>query len=240
MDNENTIIPLCLFSTNKNSYIGLPEKIYQNEITYKCPDLPNFITTFYAINPDMRPIPTYADLFCLKTANMEIIDISVIYDPFNIDTSCTKFIAWLEPTPNTNPLYIFKNGQDIFISLKNIAPENYIPHEIPIIHVLFHPKLSGFPFQIGTDNMPKFTFSNSFGKCIPDPKSSMTIGQCVVLHNKNITNPENINKFPNILSYLETKYGSSKPVKMKKIILILFTIILILSILSLLWIKMKK
>lgn len=234
MDDENAIIPLCLYSTPQNSYIGLPEKIYQNDkVIYSCPNHPDFVTMFYAINPDVKPIPTYTDYICVKNINLETIDISSIYDPFNLDINCTRFLAWLEKTPYTQPLYIFKNGSNLLISLTEQAPENYIPHQIPVIHVL----TADSAFKMGKNNIPLFTFSNSFGKCVPDPHSNLTLGQCIVLHNKNITNPEHLNKFPNILTYLKLRYGNKNKTNY---IVIVFAILLIILLLVLIWIKMKK
>lgn len=210
MDSENSIIPLCLYSNERSSYIGLPEKINRDgKIAYNCPSHPKMklITIFYAINPDVKPNPTYADLICVKNANGETVEVSTLYDPFNMDVKCTRFLAWLEQTPGTLRLHISKSGDNIYISPNQQAPPGYQPYAIPNLHVLYSP----------SDN-PKFTFSNSFGKCIPNPNSNLTLGQCIVLYNKNITRPEYVGRYPNILTYLKVRYGDKTDVKIPAIV----------------------
>jgi hypothetical protein len=149
-----------------------------------------YITTFYAINPNFKPIPTHVDLICAKSSQTETIDISVLYDPFNIDVYCTRFLAWLEVTPNSLPLYIYKSGDSLLITLSPTPPENYSPHTIPVIYVI----------------KDVFTFSNSYGRCVPDPESKLSIDECMVLYNKNIL--EQKDKYPDILSYIGDRYGT--------------------------------
>jgi hypothetical protein len=235
MDSENIIIPFCLYSNTKNSYIGLPEKVYRDEkISYNCPPHPKMqlVTVFYAINPDVKPNPTYADLLCVKNVNGETTDISTLYDPFNMDINCTRFLAWLEQTPETLRLHISKNGDNIYISPNDEIPNGYERHSIPNIHVLPANNLDPY-------NIPKFTFSNSHGKCIPDLQSDLSITECIVIYNKNVTRPEFVDKYPNILTYLDVRYGDSKEIKIPSIIGFIFACLLCIC-LVLLAIKMKK
>ena len=249
MDTENSIIPLCLYSNNQFSHITLPQKTRENDFTvYKCPPRTemNFIMLFYVINPDLKPKPTYTDLIGIKNISGETISISSVYDPFNIDDKISiRCLVWLETTPNTTPLYITTNGSNLYVSpYPNQPNETYIPYKIPIIHVLTNndtnfPKTpSSFGKFKKENGTPLFTFSNSYGKCIPNPYSNLTIGQCMVLYNKNISTPEYIGKYPNILTYLENTYGSNKRNFSKiSIIGIVLLCIVLLSILSLFWRK---
>jgi hypothetical protein len=225
MDSENAIIPFCLYSNDKNSYIGLPEKINNNQ--FNCPLHENMklVTVFYGINPDVKPNPTHATLLCIKNANKETIDITSLYDPFNRDIKCTRFLAWLDPTPGTIELFISKNGDNMYISPNKNLPQGYVPHEIPSIYVL--------PSQ-------KVTFSNSYGKCVPDPSSKLTLGECIVLYNKNITRPEYIGKYPNILTYLKIRYGDGKKSSISSIAGIIAATILSIAVIVLFWLKIKK
>ena len=235
MDSENTIIPLCLYSNSRNSYIGLPEKVYHGgKVTYSCPPHPKMqlVTVFYAINPDVKPNPTYADLICVKNVNQETIDISSLYDPFNKDIKCTRFLAWLEQTPGTLRLHISKKGDNIYISPDEKTPDGYVPYSIPNIHVL--PANNSDPYSV-----PKFTFSNSYGKCIPDPSSNLSLTDCIVIYNKNVTRPEFVGRYPNVLTYLNARYGHDKGSKIPGIIGVVFAAVLCIC-LILLVIKMKK
>lgn len=249
MDAENSIIPLCLYSNNINSQISLPEKISKNgSIIYSCPSRKNMdlVMVFYAINPDVKPNPTYADLIGVKNTNQETVEITNIYDPFNKDENISiRFLAWLETTPNTTPLYITTNGTNLYISP---YPNDYSPYKIPIIHVLTNPA-SNLPktphsfgsFSVDGNGMPIFKFSDSYGKCVPDPQGKLTLGECVVMYNKNITRPQYIGKSPNILTYLQVTYGSrKKSAKIVDIISIVFAVILVVCIIVLFWLKMKK
>jgi hypothetical protein len=100
------------------------------------------------------------------------------------------------------------------------------PYKIPNIHVLAP--------------SDKFTFSNSYGKCVPDPQGSLSLDQCIVLYNKNITRPEYIGKYPNILTYLRARYGEERQSKIFPIICIVGAIILLICILILLHSALKN
>ena len=69
--------------------------------------------TFYAINPMVRPIPNGMGLFCAQRRESfpwDTTKISLVYDPFDIDSECVYFIAYTRPTPWTKPLYIHVQG----------------------------------------------------------------------------------------------------------------------------------
>lgn len=216
----DAIIPLCLYSNNQNSYITIPEN---KSITNM-----DLIMIFYVINPAINPFPTYADLIGIKNSDNKTDDIFRIYDPFDMDIETSiRCLIWLEPTPNTVPLYITTNGSNLYISPYQ---NSYTPYKIPIIHVL-----SASRWKTSSSGIPSFTFSNSYGKCIPDPKSNLSLEQCIAIYNKNT------NKYPNILTYLQNRYGNgNRKSNNFHIIGIIFTIIFIISILVLFWLKMKK
>jgi hypothetical protein len=226
MESEEAIIPLCLYTGSRTSYIGLPKKIRQNgQNQYTCEPHPymDFVTIFYAINPDVKPNPTYTDLIGAKSVDKKTIEILALYDPYNQDVkNVVKFLAWLEPTDNTTPLYISKKGTNVYISLQKDLLPGYTEYDIPVIHVFTHPD-KNYPkignetkkFNLNQKKEPIFTFSNSYGKCIPDPNSNLSLGQCLVLYNKNIANPENIGKYPDVLTYLSSTYPESRPVNKK-------------------------
>lgn len=206
---DSSIIPLYLYSNTQNSLIS--DKKYNFSNT-------DFVALFYGINPIIKPKPSYTDLICATNSGTTTIDISVLYDGLNFNTNCVRFLAWTERTPNTTPLYIRQNGSNIHISFdKNPINESYIPYKIPVIYVLTSKRKN-----------PHFTFSDSFGKCIPDPESSLSIGQCLVLHNKNIISLDN-GKQSTLLNYLENKYGGKG--KGRRDIIIIFILFVIFCLL---------
>jgi hypothetical protein len=220
MDSENTIIPLYLYSNKENSFITDKKTDFSNM---------DFISVFYAISPNIKPTPSYTDLICVTNSNTTTIDISVLYDSLNFNTNCVRFLAWTERTPCTIPLYIRQNGYNIHISFDEDPVNNsYVPYKIPYIYVLPPanvkiPRCNGV-FKKGK-KYPRFKFSESFGKCIPDPESSLTIGECLVLHNKNITSPNMEGKQSTLLNFLENRYGNEKKTEYLKYILFFIFII---------------
>lgn len=219
MATQPEIIPLCLYSNSTNSYIGLPVKVIVNgKVDYTCPPISGmeFKGKFYVLNPDIKPKPTSIDLFCVSNFREKTLDIRLFYDPFNRDEKCLQFLAWLEPTPCTIPLYISKRVNDIYISFdKKLPNSEYIPYNI--IYVLADPKLDlqyfncQSKFQSG-DNGPQFMFTQHYGRCIPDPLGSLKLSECMVLYNKNIIDKDNEFDHPHILNYIDSRYGK-KPFK---------------------------
>lgn len=237
---NNDIVPLCLY----NGYIGLPNKVYENgKVVYKCDkDLDvDFISQFYVVNPDFRPIPTGMALFCIKNSHNSTISIRPIYDPFDISEQCLRFITWTEPVPYTTPLFIYTYGDNTIISITDTPPSPEYERVEPI-YVLFHPnvkniiRISSFNKNFfNTDDFgePAFRFSGYQGRCIPDP-NGLTLGECVVLHNKNIISPELEHKESTLLNYLEYKYGREKErnpfVNVPLILVVILILLLLISI----------
>lgn len=221
--NSNMIIPLYLYSNKENSYISDKKYEFTNM---------DFISVFYAINPNVKPKPSYTDLICVTNSNTTTIDISVLYDALNFNINCVRFLAWTERTPCTIPLYIRQSGYNIHISFDEDPVNNsYVPYKIPYIYVLppANVKISkcNGVFKTGKKH-PRFKFSESFGKCIPDPESSLTIGECLVLHNKNITLPNKTGKQSTLLNFLESRYGNENETKKGSWKYILFSIVCII------------
>lgn len=238
---EPSVIPMCLHTNieTKSSYIGLPSKArYQNQTIFVCEKNPDteIQTIFYVLNPDIRPIPPGTVLFCAKdslSSDFSTISLEQIYDPFDIDQNCVRFIAWLSPVPYSTPLYIVKNGDSIFASFEKQNNQVYFSP----IYVLLDPRLQGYERMKGhskekknfeiVNGIPNFLFSNYQGKCVPDP-SGIPFEKCLV---KSILE----NKVqPTMLNHLKKLYGQNWDLLF---ILIVFVILVIGLILIF---KMKK
>lgn len=216
------IIPLYLYINNriKSSYIDNTNKARiddQVKLVSRASENTDIIMRFYAINPDIRPIPNSMDLFCIsKSSGIDSPTVSVIYDPFNIDQNCIRFLAWLEPVPYTTPLYIFQYGNKTYISFDGNPPNsNYEQVSFSPIFVLTDPR-DQLPrvsngknndFQI-VDNKPQFLFSGYHGRCFPDP-DGIPLDQCSILYTKNILDPYSTMAYPTLLKHLESLYSNN-------------------------------
>jgi len=164
------IIQLPLFRNKKTggSYLGKPA--IEND-----PEL-EFQYFIYVISPDFRPVPYGTEMFLVKTTEKSISSIQEFYDPFNQDEPGMKFLAWNDPAPFTTPLYIYKRGNVIFLSIEKLGEPEVL---FSPIHILTDPKLGffrtipvekkgeEFKFGVGTDF--GFRFSGYKGRCLPDP-----------------------------------------------------------------------
>lgn len=246
---EREVVPMCLYRKGQyDSYISLPTKVRKNNQTVlECPPLPDMepITIFYGLNPDIRPIPPGNVLMCVKNIPEEnvTIDIEPIYDAFNIDEKCFRMMVWLDPVPHTTPIYVFKKGNSMHLSLTNDAPEGYKALYFSPMYVLIDPRQEAIrtkghknqnykDFKI-VDNQPEFLFSGYQGKCIPDP-NGISLGECIVLNVKDIMNPNN--KEPTLINYLKTKYGNKIDTKT----ILLFSILILCLFLFLFFVFYKK
>lgn len=244
---EPAVIPLCLYTnhTTSSSYIGLPTKEKKGDnVVLSCNPKPDteLVASFYALNPDIRPIPPGTVLMCAKdteTDDFSTIDLEPIYDPFDIDQKCIRFIAWLSPVPYTTPLYVMKFGNSVYMSFEKKLPgPEYQEIYFSPIHVLIDPRIDaqrihghkkgpkGFSVK---DGQPQFLFSVYQGRCIPDP-TGVSLGRCLV---ENVLESENQ---PTMLKHLEKIYGG-KP-DWKLVILVLGVILAITVCVFV--IKMKK
>ena len=104
---------------------------------------------FYAINPAFRPIPYGTSLMCEGKNGVEFV-----YDPFNIDEKCIRFIAWVTNVPNTIPLYLGKKGDKVFVSFTPFSIEyEAVPYS---------------PIHVVPGDKGDFLFKNRNGICYPD------------------------------------------------------------------------
>lgn len=163
-----SLIPLCLYTNSraKTSLISLPRLQRQDDAdVYICPTRENFEfpETIYVIDYDVRPIPKGLDLFCVKNAGEITLSIETQYDPFNIDDNCLRFMAWLEPTPGTIPLFIYDTGNGVYVSHKK--EKGLKKGKVPIIHVLQNPNIS---FIIRDE------------RCVPSIGSGMNLRECSI------------------------------------------------------------
>ena len=139
---------------------------------------------------------------CITNTAERTTDVSVVYDPYD-KRECVRFLAWLERTPCTLPLYIWRNGENLRISLSEKRPEGSVPYNIACIYVLSpytSPPCKRSFSKMGLD--PVFRFSNSFGKCIPDPDGEFSLERCVEKYNR--MQPIGL------LSYFENEYREKK------------------------------
>lgn len=211
---DSNIIKLCLYQNlNNESYIGLPS--VNNKYIYECENRPDMVleSSFYVINPAIAIRPEGTELICVKNDLNHTTDLILKYDPFNIETDCISFLAWLEPTPHTAPLYIWKNGNSRVISFSSKQPNSYQEEIFSPIYVLVNPK-SNIPivskftdqnFDI-INNEPQFKFVGYQGRCLPNP-TGLSIGDCVVLYGKNVLSPKFQKRQPTLLDYIDKNYN---------------------------------
>lgn len=218
---ELSIIPLCLYSPSgsaaKVSLLSLPRIQRENDTNhFICPARENlgFATTIYVIDPDIRPIPKGLDLFCVKNGGEITLSVETQYDPFNIDDNCLRFMAWLEPTPNTIPLFLYDTGNGVYISLKKL--KNVKKAKVPVIHVLQNPNT-------------KFIVRD--GRCIPSVKNGYELRNCSI--EANFPKEKNM-QVPNSFTVADSN-SSYKDYSVLWIILLLFFIAIII-----LWLSKRR
>lgn len=225
---DKDIVPLCLYNNDqtRSSYIGYPtKKRVKNETKLICEPKPDsrYMTTFYAINPDITTRPPGMDLIHAVNTPNSTIKLDTVYDPFHHQKNVVRFHAWVEPVPHATPLYVWKNGVNIYMSFSPNNPGKGFQQEyFSPIYVLIDPRIknvqriagfSGKNELFGIENgYPQFRFSGYQGRCIPDP-NGVSIGECMVLYGKNILVPDEIGKEPTLLNFLDHKYNEKKQVE---------------------------
>lgn len=179
---------------------------------------------FYAVNPKVSIRPPGMDLFCVENNDNTTTNISVLYDNFNIDINCDRFLAWKEPVPMSSPLYVWTkkdvdNGDVLYkITFHEHHPSRningFIQNTISPIFVLLDPrvenairiknmKLESERFKIIND-IPQFYFKGYLGRCIPSSNGT-SIGKCSVVYGENIYNQQFKNEDPTLLNYIKHK-----------------------------------
>ncbi len=168
--------------------------------------------TFYVINPMVRPIPAGMSVLCLETeiSNNKsflnnISSYEILYDLYS-SKDCLKFIAWMVPTPNTTPLYIYRNNNHFTATLHK---KPHIHHD-RIIYVMTNKQDGHYQIK-GIDNDNGISFPFMFGS-IDGRIIPRTVGlplfKFLPLHEKNLENPFGKRKKPSILSLLDIEKGN--------------------------------
>ena len=148
------LVPFCIYK-NPNlpgGAIDLPTKVrVEDKDIFACKEKTGLTLagTFYAINPSVTPIPYGTMLMCQGAKTVR-----PLYDMFNLDEQCVRFIAWSSKVPNTIPLYIAKKGENIYSSLEPF-PDDYEP-------------LPYSPLYVIPPGKEKYLFTNIDGVCHPD------------------------------------------------------------------------
>lgn len=250
IDTEPDIVQICIYYNHNtaSSFIGLPVKTRQEKSattpTFTCPTLPDMEPrgSFYAVNADFRPIPPGMSLICMKDdldGELETVYVEQVYDQYNVDeTGCTRFLAWLEPLPQTVPLHVFKKGSKYLITLdssekKQAASADYKELWFSPIYVL---------------SIPDVKFHGQFGRCIPGPSSSesdvSSLKDCIYLHGKNVSDLSLVNTEPGLMHYLDKMYAPSQQQQgsstLPVAVIILLVVCLVLFIFGLMWVYFKK
>lgn len=251
IDNNNKIIPLCIYHYIDESsgtflgYIGNPEKKMSDDgkrMEYNCMKEKNIFNKwflygiFYVIVPVFRPIPIDMKLFCAKSRNefpYETTDVYGLYDTYDYEKDCIYFISYNKPVPNTIPLYFHKLNNILFPSFDKNPPfvdKRWSKTEISPI------------FVFSSDDL-KFKCVN--GRCIPwskniddmfdlSPSSELLdLDDCVVYCNK-LSNSVNKGRHFNILEIVKSKVEEMKirdNMNNKKYIFIICIIVIIIILL---------
>jgi len=219
MSNLPGIVPICLYRNVQIPdicYVGSPLVLKNKKDGFTCVNpsdrhRKNWVhsDTIYVVNPMLRPIPSHTYILRVKnTDKFPYNSVSIVheYDPFYSDTTSTFFGAWLNPTPYTTPLHIYKKGNGILLSFDHIPTE--VQTSISPIYVLTEKprKTTVLPksdwFQIGKDGAPKFLFQRYQGRCIPNP-NGIWLDQCSLEQNILYEHSSSL------LKYLDQKKSSS-------------------------------
>jgi hypothetical protein len=205
MKNED-ILPFCIYHYFEEQteavygYLGLPEKVRRNgEISFHCSTSKNgtdtkwkFNSSFYAIEPSFRPIPSGMKIFCVETNSSfpyDSLKLKVVYDPFTIASNCVYFITYIKPVPNTIPLYFFKKGIHLLPSFEKTPPSSeWVEDDLSPIFVMTTSTVG----DLSVNKTLNFNCIN--GRCIPwvnsipdvygDNNSLFELNKCVLYCNE--------------------------------------------------------
>ena len=190
--------------------------------------------TFIAIDPTFRPIPNSMGLALLRIVQSpefprNTINVEYIYDIFDTKKKDVYITTWVVPVPHTKPLYLYSGGEigygpnDIFSE----NPVNVIPSfefkqgwKQLIISPLWVLNEKEFP-----NGEIKFSNDSLTGRCLPDPKGSMSLDQCISKHTDRPIKDLNITLEKN----KNTKHSSPIVLTIIILLIILFLIILLIS-----------
>ena len=259
--NDDVIIPYCIWhyiDIEKQTflgYIGGPKKSMKNGVVeFDCiPDEQKdskwfLADSFYAVSPSFRPIPVGMKIFCAKK-NIDFPyntnDLYLMYDPYNIKDDCIYFTTYIQPVPNTKPLYFHKIGDNIFPSFKSTPPSSSPEWTQSFISPIF----------VMTSKDIKFKCVN--GSCLPwiddipdlydsDPHEELlSLQNCVVYCNELVVSKNKGRPF-NILQIASdqnskhvAKTNKKKILSIVIISLVFLLLIVLLCFLLKWWIKIK-
>lgn len=267
------IAPICILHSDNPStntyrgFINYPTRIkteHGNELL-KCLDSPpqygvwKKYSTFYALSPMIRPIPTGMKLInAVKLGRhpYNTKEIGHAYDPFNVHQDAISFITWTQPVSATVPLYlhITPHGDSYPSFDKNPPSEgNWTQDRLSPLYVLVntftHPftldaNLHKLPaWELDNSGNPIFLFKGADNRCVPDPKG-VSIEQCfletdgnVLQLNKNIGPTSliaRLSSYPQVTNHSVTNFFKQIPsyviiVSITLFIISIVTCIIILS-----------
>jgi len=138
---RDLIYPLCIYSSvGYKSFVGLPQLNAQGE--YECIDEFTLYDKdlevtmkkegmIYVVSGYVKPIPKDMQMYCISTSLSRpyiTTGFEIFYDVFERDIAyqdieCITFLAYSTPKPNTVPLYVWSNGEEVFISLDPTKPQ---------------------------------------------------------------------------------------------------------------------
>lgn len=143
------MIPLYLYNKNGRSKLSYTPST----------ETPTVI--FYVIDPEIKPLPYGAELFCVESdENGFVLDVSEMYDPFNRDRKCLKFLGWNDPAPFTVAVFLYLRMGGVFVSMEPMVGEK---------------ELVFSPIHLCTKDL---LFSNYNGRCLPNP-NGYSIEECL-------------------------------------------------------------
>lgn len=281
--NSPLFFPICIYHYN-NLDINMPMSYLQpgtryindvGDISFRCPFDSNGVygnwlpeERFFVINPMFRPIPTGMNLIRVKRKDSypyNITNVSIVYDPFDLNDKDVYFISFTLPVPYTTNLYLHKYGNSIYPSFSPHPPTKDVDWgfaETPNLFVFLDPKGKKFDsdlenikgistkktFDTEKNGMPIFTFINVNGRCLPNPDGER-LEDCI-LKNENLMDPTQKDKPPTLLELLKQESLTDNNIKLKSsdgkkyTYIFVFTMILLvflfLSVLLLLLFRNKK
>lgn len=250
--NDDVIIPYCIWhyidieTQTFLGYIGGPKKSMKNGlIEFDCiPDKKKdskwfLADSFYAVSPSFRPIPVGMKIFCAKK-NIDFPyntnDLYLMYDPYNIKDDCIYFTTYIQPVPNTKPLYFHKIGDNIFPSFNSSPPSSSPEWSQSFISPIF--------VMVRKDI--KFKCVN--GSCLPwiddipdlydsDPHEDLlSLQNCVVYCNELVVSKNNGRPF-NILQ-IASDQNSKHHSKINKKIIFIIIVSLVFLLITILFLVM--
>lgn len=209
MNESDSIVPLCLYKNEQGgSYLTIPSLENGQYVCQSISGL-DLVVQFYGVNPDFRPIPAGVDLLCANNSGYRTVNVTQIYDPYNLDEGCVRFMAWLEPVPYATPIYVSKGKTGTLFGLGRSSEQQNsldISLEKPSDDVDYF----SLYVLLQKDFPNGFRFSNYQGRCLPDPNGK-TLAECSVVHGKNLKDPYSQNNNPTLLDYLGKT--NSQPIK---------------------------